>query len=118
MKLEFKKNYYTISEVTQLTGVKDYILRYWEQEFPGLRPKKIRGRRLYTPSDIKLVLYIKKLLYEEGFTIEGARKKVINYKEEDEQLSLPLQKINIDFLKQIKDELENILKDLYKIMKK
>lgn len=113
--MEFKKNYYTISEVTQITGVKDYVLRYWESEFPGLKPKKIRGRRLYTPEDIKLILYIKKLLYNDGFTIEGARKKILSYKEENEQLDLPLSTVDINFLKEIKRELEILLKKIKRV---
>ena len=116
--MEFKKNYYTISEVTKLVGVKDYILRYWEEEFPGLKPKKIRGRRLYTPHDIKLILYIKKLLYEEGFTIEGAKKKILHYKEGSEELPLPLNDLNINLIREIKSELINILKILNKIKEK
>lgn len=116
--MEFKKNYYTISEVTKLVGVKDYILRYWEEEFPGLKPKKIRGRRLYTPHDIKLILYIKKLLYEEGFTIEGAKKKILHYKEGTEELSLPLNKLDVNFLIEIKSELIKISQILNKIKEK
>ncbi len=113
--MEFKKNYYVISEVTDLTGIKDYVLRYWETEFPGLKPKKIKGRRLYTPDDIKLIMFIKRLLYEEGFTIEGARKKILNYREESEQLDLPLPSIDINFIKEIKSELEKILNRIQKI---
>ena len=116
--MEFKKNYYTISEVTKLVGVKDYVLRYWEGEFPALKPKKIRGRRLYTPQDIKLILYIKKLLYEEGFTIEGAKKKILSYKEGVEELSLPLNKIDVNFLKEIKSELMKIFQILNEIKEK
>lgn len=71
------KMYYTIGEVSNLTGVKPHVLRYWETEFPSLRPKKNRaGNRSYRPRDIKAVLAIRDLLYKEKFTINGARKKL------------------------------------------
>ncbi len=70
-----KKLYYSISEVSKLTGVEQYILRYWETEFSQLRPSKNRaGNRIYTNKDINLILQIKKLLREEKYTIEGAKK--------------------------------------------
>lgn len=68
------KRYFTISEVSSLCAVKAYVLRYWEQEFPMLKPVKRQGnRRYYQQQDVLLVRQIKKLLYEDGFTIEGAR---------------------------------------------
>ena len=71
------KMYYSISEVSDMTGVKAHVLRYWETEFPSLRPKKNRaGNRNYRPKDIKAVLVIRDLLYREKFTISGARKKL------------------------------------------
>jgi DNA-binding transcriptional MerR regulator len=71
------KMYYSISEVAEMTGVKPHVLRYWESEFPTLRPKKNRaGNRSYRPKDIKAVLVIRDLLYKEKFTISGARKKL------------------------------------------
>jgi len=70
-----KKLYYAISEVAEITGVKAHVLRYWETEFPTLRPKKTRaGSRRYRQADIDAVLAIKELLYERGFKIAGARK--------------------------------------------
>jgi DNA-binding transcriptional MerR regulator len=69
--------YYSISEVSEMTGVKAHVLRYWETEFPSLRPKKNRaGNRNYRPKDIKAILVIRDLLYKEKFTISGARKKL------------------------------------------
>jgi len=69
------KLYFTISEVAEVTGVKPHVLRYWESEFPTLRPRKTRsGSRRYRQRDIDEILAIKKLLYEEGFRISGARK--------------------------------------------
>ena len=71
------KLYFNISEVSDLCSIKAYVLRYWEQEFSNLRPMKGRGnRRFYQHQDILLIRQIKKLLYEEGFTIEGARQKL------------------------------------------
>ncbi len=71
------KMYYSISEVAEMTGVKAHVLRYWETEFPTLRPKKNRaGNRNYRPRDIKAILVIRDLLYKEKFTISGARKKL------------------------------------------
>ncbi len=69
--------YYSISEVSELTGVKPHVLRYWETEFPSLKPKKNRaGNRNYRTKDIKSVLVIRDLLYKDKFTINGARKKL------------------------------------------
>jgi len=71
------KMYYSISEVSDMTGVKPHVLRYWETEFPTLKPKKNRaGNRSYRPKDIKAILVIRDLLYKEKFTISGARKKL------------------------------------------
>jgi len=68
------KRYFTISEVSFLCAVKAYVLRYWEQEFSQLKPVKRRGnRRYYQQQDVLLVRQIRKLLYDDGFTIEGAR---------------------------------------------
>jgi DNA-binding transcriptional MerR regulator len=72
-----RKLFYKIGEVCQLTDTQPYVLRFWESEFPQLAPKKSRsGQRLYRRRDIDLVLEIKKLLYQEGFTIAGARKRL------------------------------------------
>jgi DNA-binding transcriptional MerR regulator len=69
------KLYFRIGEVSRLAGIKPYVLRFWETEFPGLGPKKSgTGHRLYRRKDVELVLEIKRLLYDKRFTIEGARK--------------------------------------------
>jgi DNA-binding transcriptional MerR regulator len=69
------KLYFRIGDVARLAGIKPYVLRFWETEFPGLGPKKSgTGHRLYRRKDVEMVLEIKRLLYEERFTIEGARK--------------------------------------------
>ncbi len=69
------KLYFRIGEVSRVSGVKPHVLRYWETEFPAITPKKSgSGHRLYRRKDVELILEIKRLLYEERFTIEGARK--------------------------------------------
>ncbi len=71
------KLYFKIGEVADITGVKPYVLRYWESEFKMVNPSKSRSRqRLYRKSDVELIFRIKELLYEERYTINGARKKL------------------------------------------
>jgi DNA-binding transcriptional MerR regulator len=71
------KRYFTIGEVSELCGVKPYVLRYWEQEFTQLRPMKRRGnRRYYQHHEVLLIRRIRELLYEQGFTISGARNQL------------------------------------------
>ncbi|MFV8833403.1 MerR family transcriptional regulator [Aquisalimonas sp.] len=71
------KRYFTIGEVSELCGVKPHVLRYWEQEFPQVKPVKRRGnRRYYQRQDVILIRQIRSLLYEEGFTIGGARQRL------------------------------------------
>ncbi len=71
------KRYFTIGEVSTLCGVKPHVLRYWEQEFPQLKPVKRRGnRRYYQRQDVLMIRQIRSLLYEQGFTIGGARQKM------------------------------------------
>lgn len=71
------KRYFTIGEVAELCAVKPHVLRYWEQEFPQLKPVKRRGnRRYYQRHDVILIRQIRSLLYDEGFTIGGARQRL------------------------------------------
>jgi DNA-binding transcriptional MerR regulator len=73
------KRYFTIGEVSELCGVKPHVLRYWEQEFTQLKPVKRRGnRRYYQHHEVILIRRIRELLYEEGFTISGARNRLDN----------------------------------------
>ncbi len=86
-----KKLYYSISEVSKITDLEQYVLRYWESEFEQLEPAKNRaGNRIYTNRDIKLIFCIKKLLREDRYTIEGAKQVLKSYipEEEGEQLEL------------------------------
>lgn len=72
------KRYFTIGEVSELCGVKPYVLRYWEQEFTQLRPMKRRGnRRYYQHHEVLLIRRIRELLYDQGFTISGARNRLL-----------------------------------------
>jgi DNA-binding transcriptional MerR regulator len=74
-----EKLYFRIGEVSRLTHTKSYVLRYWETEFPMLRPgKSSTGHRLYRRRDVEIVLEIRRLLYSQGFTIDGARKRLAN----------------------------------------
>lgn len=92
--------FYRIKEVCAITGLKPHVLRYWEQEFKNLRPvKSPKGHRLYRKSDLETILTIKKLLYEERFTIDGAKKFLAK---------------KGDILEEIRRELEEILKILKK----
>jgi len=112
------KMYYSISEVSDMTNVKPHVLRYWETEFPTLRPKKNRaGNRSYRPKDIKAVLVIRDLLYKEKFTISGARKKLQEHygnpdpiiKQMDIPFSDPHER---HILLSIKEELEELRDEL------
>ncbi|MEX0139982.1 MerR family transcriptional regulator [Massilia sp. LMS1-1-1.1] len=88
------KRYFTIGEVSELCGVKPHVLRYWEQEFSQLKPVKRRGnRRYYQHHEVLLIRRIRELLYEQGFTISGARNKLdsrgASHAIADELLAMP-----------------------------
>jgi len=81
--LSIKKLYYSISEVSKITDMEQYVLRYWESEFEQLNPQKNRaGNRIYTNKDIQIILHIKSLLREKKYTIEGAKKILVDIKSE------------------------------------
>ena len=106
------KLYYSISEVSKLTGLKQHVLRYWETEFPSLKPKKNRaGNRAYRIGDIKMIFLIKHLLYNEKYTIEGAREKAKKSQEDlKDQLEFSFEETRIrDILFQIREELRELL---------
>jgi len=84
------KRYFTIGEVSELCGVKPHVLRYWEQEFTQLKPVKRRGnRRYYQHHEVLLIRRIRELLYEEGFTISGARNRLDNSRTEPDEKPEP-----------------------------
>ncbi|MGE5498689.1 MAG: MerR family transcriptional regulator [Syntrophothermus sp.] len=110
--LGIKKLYYSISEVSKITGLEQYVLRYWENEFEELRPAKNRaGNRIYTNKDIQVILKIKKLLKDEKYTIEGAKKLL----KEPEELKAKLNETADEDSEEIKD---SDLQDNNKSLKK
>ena len=99
------KRYFTIGEVSELCNVKPHVLRYWEQEFPQLKPVKRRGnRRYYQRQDVIMIRQIRGLLYEQGYTIGGARLQLSDTDETKEG-----QKNNKETLQEIRMELEEVM---------
>jgi DNA-binding transcriptional MerR regulator len=98
------KRYFTIGEVSDLCAVKPHVLRYWEQEFPGLKPVKRRGnRRYYQRHDVLMIRQIRGLLYEEGYTISGARLRLEGEGGRSEA------SMSAQIVKQVRMELEEVL---------
>ena len=124
------KLYYKIGEVAKFTGVKTHVLRYWETEFKAIRPNKSRSnQRLYRRRDVELILHLKDLLYNQGFTIAGARKKLrekpdrkvdepvkkstVKTSATDDQLALPLSgSVDQKLLKEIREDILQLKKSL------
>jgi len=108
------KLYYKIGEVSKITGVKPHVLRYWESEFRAIRPYKTRSlQRLYRKRDIELVLKIKKLLYEDLFTIPGAKRKIKDSPDKAKQMELQFDKKAYKrIFMEIKRELKEITQSL------
>jgi DNA-binding transcriptional MerR regulator len=101
------KRYFTIGEVSQLCEVKPHVLRYWEQEFPQLNPVKRRGnRRYYQRQDVIIIRQIRSLLYDQGFTIGGARQRLAGDEAKQDQTQFRL------LVKQMIVELEDVLRVL------
>ena len=108
------KLYYSIKEVSEMTELKPYVLRYWESEFPSLKPAKNRaGNRTYKKHDIQVILDIKKLLYDKKFTIKGAVEELKN-KSSSSIVEKTLSNTQVSALNEIKNELKNILNILNK----
>src|SRR6266508_6658181 len=85
-----EKLFYRIGDVAEITGIKPHVLRYWESEFSGLHPRKNRaGQRIYERRDVELILEIKKLLYEQRYTISGARQLLARQNRRVEKKSAP-----------------------------
>lgn len=106
------KLYYTIGEVAQVTGVRPHVLRYWESEFKLLKPRKNNaGRRAYTAREIRLVFAVKKLLYEDRYTLEGAKKRMLELRRSGTgQLGLPFDELLAkDILGAVRQELRELL---------
>lgn len=105
------KIYFTIGEVSELCDLKPHVLRYWEEEFPQLKPNKRAGnRRYYLRDDVLMVRKIKNLLYEQGFTIEGAKTKLA----QEKRTKLVEGSISNDFMNKLLFELQGLLEILQK----
>ena len=98
------KRYFTIGEVSELCAVKPHVLRYWEQEFPNLKPVKRRGnRRYYQRHDVLMIRQIRGLLYEQGYTISGARQRL------EGEVGRVETSMSAQIVKQVRMELEEVL---------
>jgi len=112
------KLYFKIGEVAKITKVKPYILRYWESEFKIIKPQKSQGnQRVYRRKDVELIVFIKNLLYKEKFTLDGAKKRVREFKKEEKaagkksQMALPFTE------KKLQSEMRHIRKELALVLK-
>ena len=106
------KRYFTIGEVSELCGVKPHVLRYWEQEFTQLKPVKRRGnRRYYQHHEVLLIRRIRQLLYEEGFTIAGAKKRLKEGEKDESSPALP----QTDYRREL-DAIREDLRALHRIL--
>ncbi len=108
------KRYFTIGEVSDLCLVKPHVLRYWEQEFPNLKPVKRRGnRRYYQRHDVLVIRQIRTLLYDEGFTIGGARQRIegdaLRESVKPEVLQVENADVRIEMIRSLRLELEGVL---------
>jgi DNA-binding transcriptional MerR regulator len=100
------KLFYKIGEVSEIADIETYVLRYWESEFPFLKPRKNKaGQRVYARKDLELIIQIKNLLYKEKYTIAGVRKQF-------SERSLTKNSVSIETLQDVKRKLKSILKIL------
>ena len=114
---DIKKLYYSISEVSEITGLKQYVLRYWETEFTQLKPGKNRaGNRIYRAHDIDIILEIKSLLYDRKFTIKGAQQHLQHPNKKQTQIVEKMKivklsnSIDIQTLKDLRHGLNDLIK--------
>ncbi len=108
-----KKEYYSIGEVCDLTGLKPHVLRYWETQFEVLAPNKNKaGNRVYRPREVRLVFLVKHLLYEEKFTVDGARQKLLEMRGEGGLQEETKGLVNPEVYAAIKEELFDLKKIL------
>ena len=117
---QIKKLYYSIGDVSEMTSLKQYVLRYWETEFSILSPEKNKaGNRRYRKEDIKIIRHIKELLYDKKFTIRGAKQYLKDYyKNQDGDSSIvniSSQTVDKEFLMDLKEKLEETLDLLAKL---
>jgi DNA-binding transcriptional MerR regulator len=108
MKIPDDKRYFRIGEVSRIIGVEPYVLRYWEIEFPQIRPSRADSKqRTYQRKDLETIIEIKRLLYDEKMTIEGARKRLTTMKRAGNEPVDPK-----DLLRELKRELMSIMEEL------
>jgi len=117
---QIKKLYYSIGNVSEMTDLKQYVLRYWETEFSILNPEKNKaGNRRYKKEDIKVVRHIKELLYDKKFTIRGAQQYLEDYYKDKESnsniVNISSQTVDREFLMDLKEKLEETLQLLSKL---
>jgi DNA-binding transcriptional MerR regulator len=106
------KLYYSISEVSDLVGVKPHVLRYWETQFKVIRPRKGRGgARMYRKRDVEMLFDIKELLYDQRFTIEGAKRKILDERGlERDQIGLPFARLDREeAIRGLRDDMQEML---------
>lgn len=110
------KRYFTIGEVAELCNVKPHVLRYWEQEFTQLNPVKRRGnRRYYQHHEVLLIRKIRELLYDQGFTISGARNRLSDNREAKPQVETAV-RFSAQEIQGLRTELSKIVRDLDKLL--
>ena len=114
---DLNKLYYSISEVSTITGLKQYVLRYWETEFTQLKPSKNRaGNRIYRSHDIDVIIGIKSLLYDRKYTIKGAKQHLNRPTENTNQIAVPRKiiklthSLDVRTLKNLKNGLDDLIK--------
>jgi DNA-binding transcriptional MerR regulator len=105
-----RKEYYSIGEVCELVGLKAHVLRYWESQFPALKPSKNRaGNRVYQRREIRLIILVRRLLYDEKYTIEGARQRVEELRKGGDLEAATRQVLDAATVDEIRGELREIL---------
>jgi DNA-binding transcriptional MerR regulator len=110
------KQYFKIGEVSSLTQLETYVLRYWETEFKNIRPVRMgSNQRLYRRKDVETILEIKKLLYEEGFTIAGAKKKIVQNHKVEKESPAPNEELSVPSAEPLKNLLQEVRKELTEI---
>ena len=119
---KLNKLYYSIGDVSEMTDLKQYVLRYWETEFTILNPNKnSAGNRIYKDQDIKVIKHIQELLYKKKFTIKGAKQYLKDYYSQDNASNIikinKNDSINKDFLVELKDNLQSLVNLIDKSIK-
>ena len=116
---KIKKLYYSIGQVSELTGLKQYVLRYWETEFQHLKPNKnSAGNRVYTPEDVENIKEVKRLLHEEKFTIKGARQHLKDMKSKKKVINIDnMSNVDVSLLKKIQSDVEDLLASIKELKK-